>query len=111
MAERVPFAGVLMVAPFVLDAAFTFLRRLAKRERVFQAHRSHIYQRLVIAGMSHRDVTLIYGALGLLTSGAGVAFVLVPGRVTSGVAAAAGLAACFAALLCLVTIREGRVSR
>jgi Fuc2NAc and GlcNAc transferase len=111
LAGRVPFAGVLMVAPFVLDAAFTFLRRLVKGERLVQAHRSHIYQRLVITGFSHRGVTLIYGALGLLTSAAGVAFVLIADKRAADLTAAAGLAACFAALLCLVTKREGRVSR
>ena len=34
------------------------------------AHRSHLYQRLVIAGYSHRAVTLLY--LGLAVLGAGL---------------------------------------
>ena len=110
-AARIPLAGLLMVAPFVLDATFTFLRRLAKRERLFQAHRSHIYQRLVISGMSHRGVTSIYMALGSLTSAAGVAFVFVEDRAAADIVASAGLAACFAVLLCLVTLRERRASK
>ncbi len=33
------------------------------RENVFAAHCSHLYQRLVIAGYSHRTVTLLYSGL------------------------------------------------
>jgi UDP-N-acetylmuramyl pentapeptide phosphotransferase/UDP-N-acetylglucosamine-1-phosphate transferase len=65
---RLAVAGVLLVWPFVFDAAFTFLRRLRNRENVFAAHRSHLYQRLVIAGYSHRTVTLLY--IGLAAAGA-----------------------------------------
>jgi len=64
-------AGVLLVWPFVFDAAFTFLRRLRNGEQVFAAHRSHLYQRLVIAGWGHRAVSLLYISLafgGLLLS-------------------------------------------
>jgi len=57
---RFALIGVLLVWPFVLDTTFTFFRRLRKGENVFAAHRSHLYQRLVIAGCSHRFVTLIY---------------------------------------------------
>ena len=63
-----PIQGVLLVWPFIFDAAFTFLRRLRYRENVFAAHRSHLYQRLVIAGYRHRTVTLLY--IGLAAAGA-----------------------------------------
>jgi UDP-N-acetylmuramyl pentapeptide phosphotransferase/UDP-N-acetylglucosamine-1-phosphate transferase len=59
-------AGVLLVWPFVFDTLFTFFRRLKNRENVFAAHRSHLYQRLVIAGYSHRTVTLIYMGLDVM---------------------------------------------
>jgi len=59
-------AGVLLVWPFVFDTIFTFFRRLKKRENVFSAHRSHLYQRLVISGYSHRSVTLLYMGLDVL---------------------------------------------
>lgn len=62
-------AGVLLVWPFVFDTIFTFVRRWKNHENVFSAHRSHLYQRLVISGYSHRTVTLLYlglDALGLL---------------------------------------------
>jgi UDP-N-acetylmuramyl pentapeptide phosphotransferase/UDP-N-acetylglucosamine-1-phosphate transferase len=59
-------AGVLLVWPFVFDTLFTFFRRLKNRENVFSAHRSHLYQRLVISGYSHRTVTLLYMGLNVL---------------------------------------------
>jgi hypothetical protein len=61
-------AGILLVWPFVFDATFTFLRRLRNGENVFAAHRSHLYQRLVIAEYRHRTVTLLY--IGLAAAGA-----------------------------------------
>jgi UDP-N-acetylmuramyl pentapeptide phosphotransferase/UDP-N-acetylglucosamine-1-phosphate transferase len=63
---RLALAGVLLVWPFVFDTSLTFLRRLTKGENVFQAHRSHLYQRLVLAGYSHRFVTCLYGVLAVV---------------------------------------------
>lgn len=63
--DRLAVMGLLMVWPFVFDTLFTFLRRLKNREDVFSAHRSHLYQRLVISGYSHRFVTLMYGCFSL----------------------------------------------
>lgn len=63
---RLPLAGVFVVWPFVFDTTFTILRRLRRGENIFAAHRSHLYQRLVIAGYSHRAVTLLYASLALV---------------------------------------------
>jgi Fuc2NAc and GlcNAc transferase len=60
---RMVVAGVLVVWPFVFDTGFTLCRRLMRRENVFHSHRSHLYQRLVVAGWRHRGATLLYGAL------------------------------------------------
>ncbi len=72
---RLLLAGALLVWPFIFDTAFTVLRRLRRRENIFQAHRSHLYQRLVIAGQSHAAVTSLYLGLALLGGLAGVAWV------------------------------------
>lgn len=48
----------LAFSPFILDATWTLLCRLGRREPVWQAHRSHHYQRLVLAGWSHRRTVL-----------------------------------------------------
>jgi UDP-N-acetylmuramyl pentapeptide phosphotransferase/UDP-N-acetylglucosamine-1-phosphate transferase len=50
---------VLVFAPFVCDATLTLLKRLARGERVWQAHRDHYYQRLVRMGFGHRGAALI----------------------------------------------------
>jgi UDP-N-acetylmuramyl pentapeptide phosphotransferase/UDP-N-acetylglucosamine-1-phosphate transferase len=63
---RCMVVGILMVWPFIFDTTFTLVRRLLNKENIFVAHRSHIYQRLVIAGYSHRFVTLVYMGLALV---------------------------------------------
>ena len=65
--------GVLLVWPFLFDTILTFMRRLRNGEDVFAAHRSHLYQRLVISGLSHQTVTLLYAGLASL----GLIFVLI----------------------------------
>jgi len=45
---------LLVFSPFIIDASVTLARRLARRERVWQAHRDHYYQRLVQLGWGHR---------------------------------------------------------
>ena len=56
-----PTLGVLFVWFFVFDTIFTLLRRAVNRERIWEAHRGHLYQRMVIGGMSHQAVTTLYG--------------------------------------------------
>jgi UDP-N-acetylmuramyl pentapeptide phosphotransferase/UDP-N-acetylglucosamine-1-phosphate transferase len=54
----------LVFAPFLGDATLTLARRLWRRERVWQAHRQHYYQRLVQLGFGHSRTALIeYGAM------------------------------------------------
>ncbi len=50
---------LLVFAPFVCDASLTLLRRLLRRERVWQAHKEHYYQRLVRMGFGHRGTACI----------------------------------------------------
>lgn len=44
---------VVVFAPFLMDASVTLCRRALRGERVWEAHRSHCYQRMVRSGMSH----------------------------------------------------------
>jgi UDP-N-acetylmuramyl pentapeptide phosphotransferase/UDP-N-acetylglucosamine-1-phosphate transferase len=60
--------GTLLMWTIILDAGATFLRRLLKGENVFAPHRSHLYQRLVIAGYKHETVSSLYILLTLLAS-------------------------------------------
>ena len=55
---------MLVFAPFACDATLTLIKRLLRRERVWQAHREHYYQRLVRMGFGHRGTALIeYAAM------------------------------------------------
>lgn len=55
---------VAVFAPFVCDATLTLAKRLARRERVWRAHRDHYYQRLVRMGFGHRGTAWIeYAAM------------------------------------------------
>lgn len=58
--------GTAIVWAFLLDAGLTFLRRLLKGERVFTAHRTHLYQRLVISGIPVPHVSTLYILLTLV---------------------------------------------
>jgi UDP-N-acetylmuramyl pentapeptide phosphotransferase/UDP-N-acetylglucosamine-1-phosphate transferase len=59
-------SGAFVLAPFLLDGTLTLLRRVARGERWYEAHRSHYYQRLIILGYSHRAVSLVYYGMTVL---------------------------------------------
>jgi UDP-GlcNAc:undecaprenyl-phosphate/decaprenyl-phosphate GlcNAc-1-phosphate transferase len=61
----------LVFSPFAVDATVTLLRRAARREPVWRAHRDHYYQRLVRMGWSHRRTALAEYALMLACALAG----------------------------------------
>jgi UDP-N-acetylmuramyl pentapeptide phosphotransferase/UDP-N-acetylglucosamine-1-phosphate transferase len=55
---------ILIFSPFIVDATVTVLHRAWKRKRIWQAHREHYYQRLVLNGWSHRRTVLAeYGIM------------------------------------------------
>ncbi|MFB3923214.1 MAG: glycosyltransferase family 4 protein [Terriglobia bacterium] len=59
-------ALLLGTSIYLWDSGFTLLRRLKARENIFLAHRSHLYQRLVQAGLTHVKVTALYVSLQAL---------------------------------------------
>ncbi len=58
--------AVVLVWLFLLDTILTFFRRILQGEKVWQAHRGHIYQRFIIKEFPHQYVTCLYGALSIL---------------------------------------------
>jgi UDP-N-acetylmuramyl pentapeptide phosphotransferase/UDP-N-acetylglucosamine-1-phosphate transferase len=64
---------VLGLAPFLSDGTFTLLRRGFRRETVWKAHRTHLYQRAVTAGLTHREVLVRY-ALWIVCGGAAAVY-------------------------------------
>ncbi len=61
--SRLVTVALFAMWPFIFDSLFTVARRFTRGENVFEAHRSHVYQRLTLAGWSHRRTTLLYGML------------------------------------------------
>ena len=56
----------LPLIPLYSDATLTILRRWRNGERLTDAHRSHLYQRLANGGMGHTAVTLMYTGAAIL---------------------------------------------
>ncbi len=55
---------ILVFSPFIIDASVTLLKRLLRGEKVWQAHREHYYQRLILMGVGHRGTALAeYGLM------------------------------------------------
>lgn len=67
------WVALLIFSPFIVDATITLIRRLAAGEQVWQAHRSHYYQRLVQAGWGHRKTLMWEYAVMLACAGTSVA--------------------------------------
>lgn len=59
------FAWVILGGVFFVDSTVTLVRRIASGERLYEAHRSHAYQRLARRWGSHRRVTLAVLAINL----------------------------------------------
>jgi UDP-N-acetylmuramyl pentapeptide phosphotransferase/UDP-N-acetylglucosamine-1-phosphate transferase len=78
----VSFAGVvqyglplaaffLLMGVFLFDATFTLLRRMWNRERWWQSHRSHLYQRAHALGLSQRRIVSIVIGIDLVLAALG----------------------------------------
>ena len=58
--SRVSFLVMpLLLFNVIYDTLFTFIRRLLSGEKIFEAHRGHLYQILNRSGYSHLEVVLI----------------------------------------------------
>lgn len=90
------FVWLLLIGAFLVDATVTLIVRLVRGKRLYEAHRSHAYQRLSRRYSSHRAVTLGLIAVNL--------FWLLP---LSVLASAKPAAAAWAALLGLLTVAAG----
>lgn len=57
---------VMLSSPFWFDATLTLFRRWRNKEKLVEAHRKHIYQRIVHAGFTHEKVNLFLILINLL---------------------------------------------
>ena len=66
------FSCFLILGVFIFDATYTLISRKLRGEKITEAHRSHIYQRLAGVGLSHRLIVTVYSAIMMLLSSAAI---------------------------------------
>lgn len=96
-------AALILPLYHVADATITLLRRLARREKVWEAHRSHFYQQATTNGYSVRSVVTRVALLNGVLIALAAASILIP--------AAAASWGCLAAALVLTGLLLRRFSR
>jgi hypothetical protein len=95
---------ILLFGPFWADATWTLLKRLAAGKKVWEPHREHAYQRVVLLGWSHRETLFLsYALIAAYATGA-IASVFAPD-------ARAGIFGGFALLFAAVLARLRRLER
>jgi len=99
----------LVFAPFMCDATLTLLKRVLRRERVWQAHRDHYYQRLVRMGFGHKGAAWIEYAAMLGCALVALAVRTAPPAVQAW--AVAGAAVALAGVAVWVDVRWARFAR
>ena len=62
------FSLLIISTPLTVDAFICVLRRLLAKQNIFQAHNSHLYQRLHQSGWRHSKVAIVYMLATLLLS-------------------------------------------
>lgn len=103
LAPGVPFAAaILLLGTFVWDATYTIVRRLLRGDPMLP-HRTHLFQRLALAGWSHARVRAVYFGLALAFAAGGLALPGVPAPAQAAILAAA---AALAVGLLVVTRRQ-----
>lgn len=67
-----PIAALAPVSIYWVDTVGTLLKRLSRREQIFEAHRTHIYQQITDLGFTHIGVAIVVAVLTAFASGAGL---------------------------------------
>jgi len=65
---------IIIFSPFIFDATVTLVRRAIRRQKIWQAHREHYYQRVVLSGWSHRRTVLAEYGLMILCGGLAILY-------------------------------------
>ena len=71
---------LLVFSPFIVDATVTLVQRAIRRQRIWQAHREHLYQRMVTEGLGHRRTVAAWYVLMALVAVSAVGAVSWPNR-------------------------------
>jgi UDP-N-acetylmuramyl pentapeptide phosphotransferase/UDP-N-acetylglucosamine-1-phosphate transferase len=85
-------AAILLPLYYVADSTITLLRRLVNREPVWQAHRSHFYQRATDRGFSVIAIVARVFIVNIALAALALATILLPSRTTDIAALSFGAA-------------------
>lgn len=93
-------AALALPLYYLADATITLARRLARGEKVWEAHRSHFYQQATVRGLS------VMGVVSRIALANGVLAVLAAVAATAGSAAVSATAAIAAVATVALLVRE-----
>jgi UDP-N-acetylmuramyl pentapeptide phosphotransferase/UDP-N-acetylglucosamine-1-phosphate transferase len=96
-------AALLLPLYYLADATLTLLRRLSNGERVWQAHRTHYYQRATDRGFGVTEITARVFAVNICLAVLAVTTVIMPNTIATIAALCCG-----AALVALLLARFSR---
>jgi len=85
-------AALILPLYYLADATLTLLRRVAKREPFWQAHRTHFYQIATNRGFSVREIVARVFATNVALVALAVGCILWPGPVSAAIALGCGAA-------------------
>ena len=80
---------VILLGTFLFDATITLLKRIPKGRKWLEPHRDHYYQRLIILGYSHKQVTSLYCLINILLGCVALLYIRSDGFVALGLLAVA----------------------
>jgi UDP-N-acetylmuramyl pentapeptide phosphotransferase/UDP-N-acetylglucosamine-1-phosphate transferase len=108
--------GLFVLSPYIYDVLYTLVRRWRRGEVIWTAHRSHLYQRLLIATeWSHARLLafqlpywVLAGALGMVWHRSTIAYSASERSLAGQILATVGLAALLAGYTVLVWKAEAR---
>ena len=83
-------AALLLPLYYLADATLTLLRRLSSGERVWQAHRTHYYQRATDRGFTVTEIVARVFVVNLVLAGLALITVLAGSRIAGAAAFACG---------------------
>jgi len=101
-------AAIMLPLYYFADSTITLIRRARNGEKVWQAHRSHFYQRATDRGFSVLDVVARVFAVNLALAGLAFATVIVRSRIGDMAALSAGVALVAGLLYVLARGRDAK---
>lgn len=85
-------AAILLPLYYLADSSITLVRRAVNGEKIWQAHRSHFYQRATDHGFSVHDVVARVFLVNIALATLAFTTILLPSRLTAVAALSAGFA-------------------